>query len=201
VLGPHFDVLACFTHSTKDGPEAPTSYCAGQSLSTLHIPPTRAPRHRRTPPTPTSPPPTCLPLTGWSKRRLWSSQEAQRCVSPDRSEPLQTSAVGEGAVLNTARRSRSHHSLAKNPNSLPSPPYTLNPCDKPVKHRPQPPQIMLGDIRLFAKKLSAADCSGAGPRTTYYEAAGKMHAWPMLMLPVPAQEEPLLRFYERVLGL
>jgi hypothetical protein len=61
---------------------------------------------------------------------------------------------------------------------------------------------MLPDIRVFVKKLKAAEAAGKGPKVTYYEAPGKMHAWPVLMLPgLEKHETAMWEFYDRMLGL
>ncbi|KAI8472957.1 MAG: Alpha/Beta hydrolase protein [Monoraphidium minutum] len=64
-------------------------------------------------------------------------------------------------------------------------------------------ELMLTDIRAFAKKLSAAaSVPGSSFRATYHEEPGRVHSWPMLPLPhLKARQEFVFDFVERVLGL
>jgi hypothetical protein len=61
---------------------------------------------------------------------------------------------------------------------------------------------MAPDVRKFASRLRAASEAPGGPRTSFYEAAGQIHSWPVLLLPgVEEHEAPMWAFYERALGL
>lgn len=67
-------------------------------------------------------------------------------------------------------------------------------------------QLMVPDIRAFAKKLQEAASSasaGSAPfQATYLEEPGRVHSWPMLMLPhLFNKQQPIFEFYERMLGL
>lgn len=75
------------------------------------------------------------------------------------------------------------------------------------------PQLMVPDIRRFAKKVEAAAAAsskrggsnsggGGGFRFAYQEEPGRVHSWPMLMLPhLRDKQEPFFAFVERSAGL
>jgi hypothetical protein len=64
-------------------------------------------------------------------------------------------------------------------------------------------ELMVSDIRRFAKRVSgSAAASGGAFTATYHEEPGRVHSWPLLVLrPFIKASAPIFDFMERVLGL